>query len=220
MRWITIIIFVVAACLVWTPVHVRRTLYETRSVDPVPAGEIDREFSISQKVVPASDAPLPIGNSHNHCFGIRFATYMRRNSGRLEVAWQQGQQRRQWRIRAPLLADNQFRYFCPGHGFSAWRPFQLRVTGINGTPGGSATLWLTGDTRAGTVESGNEAVAGKALMLDVVEDRRIGLGQALGVNRGAFLFGWLCTLAVAIAVLLQGPGGSRKRTRREAGPGR
>lgn len=201
MRWIAITIFIAVACLVWLPVQVQNTLYGTLSNNPAPAGEIHRDFSILQQVHPDPDALPEVGSIHPHCFGIRFATYMRRNSGHIAVALRQGQLERRWLVRAARLADNSFRYFCPGPGFSVGDPFQLQVSGINGKPGTSATVWLTEDTRLGTLESENQAITGMALTLDLVENRQVGLAEALRVNRGAFLFGWLCTLVVAVIVL-------------------
>lgn len=193
MRWPAVAICIAAACLVWLPVQIQSTLYGTQMEDPVPAGEITSGFSISQVVVPRPTHVPAAEGANRHCFGIRFATYMRRNSGRLGVEWQQGLQQRKWKVKAGSLADNTFRYFCPGMGFSARKPFLIRVSGISGRPGKSATLWLTADTSLGALER----KSGMALALDVVEDRRVGLAETLRVNRGAFLFGWLCTLLVA-----------------------
>lgn len=201
MRWVVIAIFIAAACLVWSPVQVQNTLDGTLSDNAVPAGEIHRGFSILQQVHPDPEVVMEGKNTHPHCFGIRFATYMRRNSGHLAVEVQQGPIERRWQVRAARLADNSFRYFCPGLGFSVGKPFQLRISGVNGTPGTSATVWLTEDTRLGALESDNQTIAGMALTLDLVEKRRVGLAETLRVNRGAFLFGWLCTVLVAVIVL-------------------
>lgn len=201
MRWIAIAIFIAAACLVWLPVQVQNTLDGTLPDNPVPAGEIQKDFLILQQVDPDPEALPEAGKIHPHCVGIRFATYMRRNSGRLAVELRQGPIERRWQVRAARLADNSFRYFCPGRGFSAGKPFQLRVSGVNGKPGSSATVWLTEDTRLGALESDNPAIAGMSLTLDLVQNRQVSLAEAIRVNRGAFFFGWLCTLMVAVIVI-------------------
>lgn len=211
MRWLAITIFIAIACVVWLPVHVQGTLYGTSSQDPLPVGEITRGLVVSQQVQPDQGATPPAHDAHPHCVGIRFATYMRRNSGRLDVELRQGSIERRWQVRASRLADNRFRYFCPGPAFSAWEPFHLQVSGINGEAGRSATLWLTGDTRLGTLEGQDEALEGMSLELDLVEDRTVGLNETLGVNRGAFLFGWLCTLLIAGVVLLHYPVRANRR---------
>src|SRR5690606_15760067 len=131
-----------------------------------------------------------------HCFGIKFATYMRTNSGHLDVGWQQGGQNEQWRVAAADLADNTFRYFCPDADFMAGEAFHLQIIGVDGEPGRSATLWLVDDNRLGQVDTEAGDIAGKALALDVAARERIGFGTMLRVNHGAFLFGWLCTVVV------------------------
>lgn len=210
-RALAIVLFITVACVPWLPFHTQTTLYKTGAAGSVPAGEIRRGFSLSQTVTPAPTADDMKSEGMQHCFGLKFATYMRTNGGHLDVGWQQSGQNQQWRVSAADLADNSFRYFCPDADFMAREPFHLQVTGVDGEPGRSATLWLVGDTRLGQVDTEADNIAGKALALDVTARERIAFGTMLRVNHGTFLFGWICTVLVGVLALLFG-------FSREAGP--
>ncbi|MFP7724719.1 MULTISPECIES: hypothetical protein [Novilysobacter] len=201
MRPIVIVIFVAAACLLWWPFHTQTSLYNTGSAGSTPAGEILARFVLEQTVRPGADQQVRSHEGQQHCFGIRFATYMRTNGGRLDVRWRQGDRHQQWRVNVAGLADNKFRYFCPDDAFAAEQDFDLRISGVDGQPGNAATLWLVDDTRLGTARLGGDAVADKALALEVTTRERIGIASMIRVNAGAFAFGWVCTLLVGVVAL-------------------
>ncbi|MGY0797610.1 hypothetical protein ACW7G0_00870 [Lysobacter sp. A286] len=203
-RALAIVLFIAAACAPWLPFHTQTTVYKNGAAGSVPAGEIRRGFSLSQTVIPGTPTADANSEGLQHCFGLKFATYMRTNGGHLDVGWQQGGQDQQWRVSAADLADNSFRYFCPDAAFIVREPFHLQVTGVDGEPGRSATLWLVGDTRLGQVDTEADNIAGKALALDVTARERIAFGTMLRVNYGAFLFGWICTVLVGVFALLFG----------------
>lgn len=205
MRSTVIVLFVAAACLLWWPFHTQTSLYSAGAAGSTPAGEILEGFVLEQRVrAGAADmtaAPALETHRQQHCFGIRFATYRRSNGGRLDVGWRQGDRTQQWRVSAARLVDNKYRYFCPDQPFAAQEEFDLRISGVDGQPGNAATLWLVDDTRLGTARLGGDAVADKALALEVTARKRIGFASMVRVNAGAFAFGWVCTLLVGVVAL-------------------
>lgn len=199
---IAIALFVAAAALLWRPFDSYTVLYGTRPGGAVPAGEIRADFELVQQVRPpvAIDASPSAGQQH--CFAIRFATYARRNSGHLQVHWRQGPHAQSWRVRAADLADNTYRHFCPDAAFANGRPFQVRISGLDSEPGNAATLWLVADTRFGTARLlPAELPQGKSMALQGSTRNRVEAGEMVRINGGAYLIGWLCTLAIAILAL-------------------
>lgn len=199
-RILVLIAFVLVAGLVWLPFHTMTTLKETRWTEPKPAGEIRGPFVLDQQV----HLPSGIGKSdRDYCFGIRFATYQRRNSGRVVVEWTQQGQRQRWSVRAGSLVDNKFRYFCPDvPDDAALAPsFGVRISGVDGRPGKSPTLWLVEDESLGTARLNGEST-GKGIALDLTERRRTGITDMVRAANGAFLVGWVCTLVIGIVALL------------------
>lgn len=206
--WLAIVAFVLAAGILWLPFDSYTPLYETRSINSVPAGEIVPGFRLAQQVRPPSAGADP--GSLSSCFAIRFATYARHNKGLFGVRWRQGRHEQSWTIAFRDLVDNGYRHFCP-MAFSAHRPFQLEVSGVNGKPGRSATLWLVEDTRFGNAELFPEQGAqGKAISLQGSIRHRASAAGIARIDHGAWLIGWLCTLAIGITTLLTGLGCSHK----------
>lgn len=203
MRRYVIGLFLAGACLLWLPFRTQHSVYATQRVHAVPAGQITAGFVLRQTVLPRSGKDSLVDHEGHEatCFGIRFATYMRSNSGSIQVAWRQDGRTEGWRVDAGDLQDNAFRYFCPRERFILTEPFALEIKGLDGRAGDSATLWLTGDTRLGTATLGTGAPTGKALALDVATRRRHAGLALLSIDHGAFLFGWLCTLLAGVIAL-------------------
>lgn len=195
--------FLVAACALWLPFDDYTDVYETRPGGAVPAGEVRAGFRLSQVVHPPP--ALETAGNHVQCFAIKFATYARRNRGKLRVDWQQGERSQSWTVAASHLADNQYRHFCPEAGFAPERPFRVEVHGVDSKPGRSATLWLVGDTRFGAaIAPSGQSPEGKSIALQGSVKQHVGPLGILRIDRGAWVFGWLCTVGVGIVALRAG----------------
>lgn len=206
---LAIALFLAAAGLLWVPFDSYDVLYGTRPVGAVPAGEIGPSFSLAQDVRPAVAETGPGSDALQHCFAIRFATYARHNAGNLRVYWRQDRHEQQWRVAASDLVDNGYRNFCPEAAFSANRPFRIEIHGVDSKPGRSATLWLAPDTSFGSAQLSGERSQGKAVTLQSLTRQHIGPAEMARIDHGAWLIGWLCTLAIGITALIAGLGNAR-----------
>ncbi|WP_242102704.1 MULTISPECIES: hypothetical protein [unclassified Lysobacter] len=201
-RHAAILVFVLMACVIWLPFDAYTDVYGTKRHGAVPAGEIAAGFHLLQIVEPAAiriaqpPAPAP------YCFAIQFATYARSNAGKLQVGWTQAGHQLTWTIKASDLADNTYRHFCPNVDFRIYEPYVISIAGIDGKPGNSPTVWLVGDTRLGTAQLPDASLKTKGLALSVASLTRVDTASALRVGHGAFLLGWVCTLAAGILALL------------------
>jgi hypothetical protein len=215
LRLLAITAFIAAACTLWLPFDSHFVLYATKPGGAMPAGEIREGFELSQRVNPEQAVVFDGPSEQPHCFGIRFATYQRENTGHLEVRWQQEERFHTWRVDVARLADNTYRHYCPSPAFLVERPFKLRIRGVDGKLGHSATLWLVNDRRFGTAKLDGNDPADEALALQVTEHNRVRSTSILLIDNGAFLFGWLCTLVVGTISLLWafGQNGKRKESK-------
>lgn len=195
------VLFVAAACLLWIPFHTQDTIYQTAERSAKPAGQIVHGFELTQTVQPTTERHQLTAANEQHCFSIRFATYARSNRGSLSVTWKQAGQKRQWAVQAANLADNSYRSFCPDAPFSINAPFTVRVTGVDGKPGHSATLWLVGDTRLGTARI-NHMATDKSMALKISVRRPVSVAGIWRIDHGAFVLGRLCTLAIGLIALI------------------
>lgn len=202
LRLFAVAALVTAACTLWLPFDSHRVLHSTKPGGSKPAGEIRKGFELSQRVI-LGRKPLSTGTGERvRCFAIQFATYHRKNAGHLEVHWRQANRFQVWRVDVSELADNAYRHYCPDPVFLIDRPFNLRIRGADGQPGRSPTLWLVGDRRFGTAELDGGDPENKALALQITAYNRVTPASMLRIDHGAFLFGWLCTLAAGTVSLL------------------
>ena len=202
---LAIVLFVAAACLLWLPFDSYTTLYGTGPKGAVPAGEIRSDFRAVQQVRPGAAGTSRDTGTLKHCFAIRFATYARHNDGSLRVLWRQDQRQQQWLVETDDLVDNSYRHFCPEAAFSAYRPYRIEVSGVDGKPGKSATFWMVDDARFGTVQlEAGEQPRNKAMALQGTARRHTAPAQIVRIDHGAWLIGWLCTLAIGIVALVSG----------------
>lgn len=201
------IAFIGAALLFWHTFQVFPSIATTELRDPIPAGEIVRGFKIQQLVAPRENQSMPEKAQRDTCFGLRFATYRRKNSGTFTVRWTQGDRREQWPVAASELIDNAVRYFCPKQGIKTDAPFTVSINGENGVSGSAATVWLTRDTSLGLVEGRPD---GRALALRVSRAVRITAHTIAKAQHHVFLVSWSATLLIGL-VALMALGSARRR---------
>lgn len=212
-KWLAIALFLAAATLPWLPFESYEALYSTHPAGAVPAGEIGPDFQLLQRIHPVAEAS-PAASGRKNCFAIRFATYARRNDGSLRVYWRQERHQQQWRLAADKLIDNSYRHFCPDSAFDAYRPYLIEVRGVDSKPGKSATLWLVGDTSLGIAQlSGGERPSGKSMALQGSARQHVGPPEAVRIDQGSWLVGWLCTLVAGVVALIAGFGVARRTDR-------
>jgi hypothetical protein len=201
------IAFIGAALLFWHTFQVFPSFATTELRDPIPAGEIVRGFKIQQLVAPPRGSQSISDARRDTCFGLRLATYRRKNSGTFTVRWAQGDHREQWPVAASELVDNAVRYFCPEQGMRADAPFTVSINGENGVSGSAATVWLTRDTSLGLVEGRPD---GRALALRVSRKVRVTAHTIARAQHHAFLVSWSATLLIGL-VALMALGSTRRR---------
>jgi hypothetical protein len=207
-RWI-ILAFLLAAVLPWLPFDDYTSLYETRPGGGVPAGEVKAGFGLSQVVHPP--AGVEITGNRQPCFAIKFATYARHNRRTLRVDWRQEARSQSWAVAASGLGDNRYRHFCPEAGFDATQPFRVGVLGVDGKPGRSATFWLVDDTRFGSAQApAGQSPEGKSIALQGSVKQHVGPAAIFRIDHGAWVFGWLCTIAIGIVALRAGLGATEE----------
>jgi hypothetical protein len=220
-RWLFVPIMfallAIEAMIVWRSFDVRATLYATSWRANRPAGELVDGFRVVQEI-PAGlvrTRPPKKKSIHWHgphslkpllepnCFALRFATYGRSNSGRIQVTWQQGDASQSWLVAAKDLVDNDFVDFCPRDGIVMQQASLVAVQGVEGKPGTAATLWLTRSRlRPASVQGRN--IGKLSLSLQMSYLHRASARDIAGVGKGAFLFACLCSLAIAGFALWRG----------------
>lgn len=209
-----IALLAVELVLVWHPFDVRATTYKTPWRSNIPAGQIVGGFSVSQ-ALPAGLVRIsrPRKKSvHWHgphslrtllvpnCFSVRFATYIRKNSGHFLVTWQQGSTQQSWRVAAAALVDNDYVDFCPRAGLDTGRESRISIDGIDSAPGQAATVWLTkSKLPPAQARSGN--TGNRSLALQLAYLRHVGPKEIASLGRGAFLLSCICSLGIGLLLL-------------------
>lgn len=112
--------------------------------DVAAAGPIVPGLRISQRI--SAPARASFGRIRPNCLGILTATYSRKNSGLISVAFRQGGRRIAWKVQGGDFGNNTFRYFCPGAGFDLSSPLDLEILGVEGSTETSPTVWLSADS--------------------------------------------------------------------------
>lgn len=192
-------IFLIFSLWALLPFGVEQTLLQTQQGPMTPAGEF-----IAGKVL-TQDGALPESlnspTTRHLCFGVRFATYARKNAGTLDVSWKQERIAASWRIPSSKLDDNQIRFFCPKGGLELGAPFQIQITSQDGSAAHSPTAWLTMDNQFGTAIFDGKAL-GKGLSLAFANHTDLTLKHIIHLDKGAYFAGWLMTLLIGLAALL------------------
>jgi hypothetical protein len=166
----------------------------------VPAGELVDGVLVFQKGgAPASNLIAKLGR--HLCFGIQFATYERKNRGKLKITWRQGEHADHWFARSAYVKDNEFKYFCPRKGIAAGQEFEIAMSSVGIKSGHAPTAWLTEDTRLGTAMiNGIDQKA--SLSLRFASYREVTLRHILSLDRGAYIFGWLISVLIGVAAIM------------------
>jgi hypothetical protein len=203
------IAFVGTALVFWHSFEVFPPITTTALRDPTPAGEIVKGFEIQQTVVPPTNEGLSEAQGGT-CFGLRFATYRRKNSGTFTVKWTQDNHREQWLVAVSDLADNAVRYFCPDQDMRTGFPFTISVSGKDATTGSAPTVWLTRDTSLGRIEGRPD---GRALALRVTGRMRVAAPTIAQIRHHTFLVSWCSTLLIGlVAIMVTGSARRRHQT--------
>ena len=192
-------IFLIFSLWALIPFDVEQTLVRTKQGRMIPAGEFIAGRVLTQSgVLPES---LGSQDALGHlCFGVRFATYARKNTGTLDVAWKQGRSIASWRVLSSDLADNQMKFFCPKNGMVLGAPFQIQIASKDGSAGHSPTVWLTTDDRFGTVTFDGKAQQ-RGLSLAIADHTNLTLKRIIHLDKGAYFLGWLMTLVIGLVAL-------------------
>lgn len=189
--------FTAVTLFFWRTFEIHTPIAHTALRDPSPAGEIVKGFEIRQTVVPTPASSTAEADGET-CFGLRFATYRRENSGMLTVAWAQGGHQEKWTVVASQLTDNAIKYFCPKQKLETRLPFTVSITGVDGKLGSAATLWLTHDVSLGHIDRFPD---GRALALHVATQKFIGAPKIAGARHYAFLASWVTTVLIGLLAL-------------------
>lgn len=217
-RWILILsiaaLLLLEVALVWRPFDSRAVLYTTPWRANHAAGELVDGFRIEQTVPPGLvRTRKPMKKSvHWHglhslkptlqpnCFSLRFATYVRRNSGDIRVDWEQGDSAQSWRLAASNLVDNDYVDFCPNTGVALDREARISVEGAGAVSGSAATVWLTRSKLKPALVDGR-SIGKRGLALQLVYHDRVSIGDIANVGNGAFLIACLASMAIALIAL-------------------
>lgn len=164
-----------------------------------PLGEVIAGF-VAEEHVPAL-GPLRGYAGGADCIALRFATYKRHNAGAIDVFWQQGQHAHRWRVDAAKLADNSYLDLCMQHRIDPALPFRLRVSGVDGVRGASATVW-TSTARTHALLVGGERRDGRGLTFRLTHEKRMLPADILGIRHGMFALGALLLAMIGTLSLL------------------
>lgn len=200
---IFISIFLIFSLWALLPFGVEQTLLGTQQGRMIPAGEF-----VAGKVLTQNGAlPESLGSQRTAghlCFGVRFATYARKNSGTIDVSWKQEQGTASWQISSSKLDDNQVKFFCPKKGITLNAPFQIQITSQDGSAGHSPTAWLTLDKQFGIAEIDGRTQE-RGLSLAFANHTDLTLKRIIHLDKGAYFAGWLMTLLIGLTALLLRP---------------
>jgi hypothetical protein len=195
-----ILLFLVLAACVWLPFTSHDVVFNPGLDRNRPAGQITEGFSLSE-AVPALMPDSSPADEQADCIALRFATYMRRNEGSVQVNWSQGDRGHRWVLDASRLEDNSYVDLCLDRPMDAAAPFILELSGLDGKPGSAATVWLTAQAETTTRVNGRD-FPGVGLALRLSKQERVGPRDILGLNGGAFAAGFLCSVLIGILALL------------------
>lgn len=196
----TIALFLLAAGLLLLPFESHRVVHSPGLDRNRPAGQITTGFALVE-TVPASFMAGLDPAAGADCIALRFATYMRRNQGRIEVSFGQQAHGHRWVLDASRLADNAYVNLCLDRPIDTTQPFWIGIQGLDGERDRSATVWLSAARgREVTINGAVRSDWGLALRLS--QSRTVRLPDLVRLDHGVFLTGFL--LSVAIGLLLLG----------------
>jgi len=194
------VLFLLAAGWLVMPFQSHRVVHSPGLDRNRPAGHITADFALVE-TVPASFMAGLDPEVEVDCIALRFATYMRRNQGRIDVTFGQGDLGHRWRLDASKLPDNTYVDLCLDQAIDSGKEFWIGVSGVDGERDRSATVWLSA-SRDREVAVNGRAMPGWGLALRLTQSRQVRLPQLLHLNHGVFVAGFLISIALGLLVLL------------------
>jgi len=201
-----LVVVLLGALLSIAPFDHKEVLFQSRPIDLVPAKQL-----ISGTMVRQAGLVPSLGDKNNKiCFGIQFATYARKNEGRLIVTWKQGASVQSWVILSRELADNHFHYFCPDKSIASNAHYAISILSKGSPVNHAPTVWLTSSTLLGVAKI-NDIEVSRSLSLAFSSYKEVTFENILRVDRGSYLGGWLISLLVfMICMYISGHSAMRK----------
>lgn len=198
-RLAAVALFSLACAAVWLPFNVHNVAFSTGLDRARPAGRLVTGFVVEENL-PALGAWTDSIDDAN-CIALRFATYRRVAAGSIEVFLQQGERGHRWQVDASKLNDNEYLDLCKEEGIDADQPSRLRVSGISGSPGSSATVWMTAANGRSVLING-ERRRGTGLAFRLSREKQIAAHDILRIQGGAFTAGFILLWAIGLLALL------------------
>lgn len=212
---VIVVLFLLSAATLLMPFQSHRVLHSPGLDRNRPAGQITADFALLETVPPSFMAGLD-PEVEVDCIALRFGTYMRRNQGRIDVTFGQGDHGHRWRLDASKLDDNAYLDLCLDQPIDPEKKFWIAVSGLEGNRGRSATVWLSA-SRNREVAINGKAMPGWGLALRLTQSRQVRLPELLRLNHSVFIIGFLISVAIGLLVLL-GPPRSTSSPRVTNGP--
>lgn len=198
-----VVLFLLAAAWLLMPFQSHRVVHSPGLDRNRPAGQVTADFALVEMVPASFMAGLDPGLEVD-CIALRFATYMRRNRGRIDITFGQRDLGHRWRLDASRLADNSYVNLCLDQTIDLGEAFWIGIAGVDGEPDRSATVWLSA-SRDREVAVNGRTMPGWGLALRLTRSRQVELPHLLNLNHGVFIAGFLVSVAVGLIVLLQCP---------------
>jgi hypothetical protein len=117
------------------------------------------------------------------------------------MTWQQDAAHQSWEVPVAELVDNAYVDFCPLGGLDTDKSSLITMQGVDGKQGQAATAWLTKSQLAPATIEG-ESAEDRSLALQLVYLNRVEPVEIATVGRGAFLVACLCSLGIALVLLV------------------
>ena len=163
-----------------------------------PAGQITSGFTVSETVPASFMGQDPAATAD--CIALRFATYMRRNEGTIEVTFGQEGLGHRWTLDASRLDDNAYVNLCLEQPIQPGKPFWIGVTGVDGAIGSAATVWLSATLDRSVLVNGTPQ-PGWGLALKLTQAKDVSLAELVRVDHGAFIAGFFASLLIGLLML-------------------
>ncbi len=163
-----------------------------------PAGQITSGFTVSETVPASFMGSDPVATAD--CIALRFATYMRRNEGTIQVSFGQEGLGHRWTLDTSRLDDNAYVNLCLERPIQPGKPFWIEVSGVEGTSGSAATVWLSAAPDRSVLVNGTPQ-PGWGLALRLTQAKDVSLAELVRLDHGAFIAGFIASLLIGFLIL-------------------